>query len=171
MKSVALLLFAVVFLLDSEAAQAQWSKGGSGGGGWGGSAGGGQWGGPTGQPSQPRQPPPTPRQPPASLQQPGWTSPPAKPQPPVHVIPGRPGPNHMPQRPRPVVPPGSGGWWGAPFPPSAPPHWRRDRFFRHRPGGLGEQRTYGPRPRRRCTPIRAIRADTGFPIPLIYVIA
>ena len=132
MKSVALLLFAVVFLLDSEAAQAQWSKGGSGGGGWGGSAGGGQWGGPTGQPSQPRQPPPTPRQLPASPQQPGWTSPPARPQPPVHVIPGRPGPGHTPQRPRPVVPPGSGGWWGAPFPPSVPPHWRRDRFFRHR---------------------------------------
>lgn len=132
MKSVALLLFGFIFLLASEAAQAQWSTGGSRGGGWGGSAGGGQWGGPTGQPSQPRQPPPTPRQLPASPQQPGWTSPPAKPQPPVHVIPGRPGPGHTPQRPRPVVPPGSGGWWGAPFPPSVPPHWRRDRFFRHR---------------------------------------
>ena len=137
MKSVALLLFAVVFLLASEAARAQWSKGGSGGSGWGGSAtGGGQWGGATGQPSQPRQPPPTPRQPPASPQQPGWTSPPARPQPPVHVIPGRPAPGHTPQKPRPVIPPGSSGWWGAPFPPSVTPHWRRDRFFRHRPRGL-----------------------------------
>lgn len=134
MRFVALLFLAVIFALDSGAAQAQWSRGGSGGG-WGGSAGTGQWGAPAGQPSQGRQRPATPPQPPTRpQQQPSWSFPAQKP--PVQVIPGRPGLSHTPQKPRGVVPPPSGSRWNAPFWSRLPNHWRRDRFFRHRHGGV-----------------------------------
>ena len=58
------------------------------------------------------------------------------PQPQGHVNPGRPGATPGTRPPSVVAPsPVVGGKWHGPIAPSIPPHWRRDRFFRHRPVG------------------------------------
>jgi SAM-dependent methyltransferase len=146
MKTVPLVLIAGMFLLDQQFAQAQWSRGGSSAGGWGGSAGRSQWGATAGQNNSGLQSPASPgqasattqqptviiRQAPANVQQPRSGSVPAQPQ--MQVIPGRAGVNQQTSQNALVnSSPALGSRWLAPTHPIAvPPHWRRDRFFRHR---------------------------------------
>ena len=127
MKLLTLALTAVVFLLVSHA-QAQVLRGGSAGAGRGGvAAPAPSWGAPAGQPAQGRAPVVTP-------QQPGLSQPVAQPQ--IHMAPGRPGVTHSTPTQKVVAPPVLASRWIAPITPSIPPHWRRDRFFRHRHGGV-----------------------------------
>lgn len=146
MKSAALVAASLFWALLSSVADGQGLRGGAGAG-----RSQGAWGAPgmavapNVQQSQPAPPSlavpvgpsnqATQARPPVAHQQHPWWNPPAA-QPQIHVIPDRPGIVHRPLPPRFVGPPVLGSRWGGPFLRSVPPHWRRDRFFRHRHGSV-----------------------------------
>jgi hypothetical protein len=126
MKLLTLALTAVVFLLVSDG-QAQVLRGGSGAAGRGGfAAPAPSWGTPVGQPSQGTTV--------VTPQQPGLSQQVAQPL--IHMAPGRLGVTHTAPSRTAVVPPVLASRWIAPIIPPIPPHWRRDRFFRHRHGDV-----------------------------------
>ena len=128
MKSVTLVLAAVVFLFGGDA-RGQGLRGSFSGG-----AGRGGFAAPAPAPGAPAGLS-TPGRPLVVVpQQPALSQPGAQPQ--SHVAPGRPGASHLPQPPIAVVPSAVGGRLTGGFGPSRPGRWWRDRFFWHRHGGV-----------------------------------
>jgi hypothetical protein len=163
-------LIAILVCLSANDGRAQWSRGGSGGRTWGGSSAGSNWGAPAGRQSQAAQPPSAVRQAPVRPPQTHWNVPGVQP------VPPRPGATRNLPRPALVDPNAPRSSRVLPAPSWRSPHWRRDRFFKHRhfhgfvlvpgfiggttvitevaPGVIREERRYLPEAKPEAAPIR-----------------